>query len=103
MGSIFSISFICFLFNDFIGYHVVALILFLAVSILVMFLNTLAVVTVAILSALTWNFLFIQPKATFNNTTPQDALLFLMYFVIAVINAVFTSLLRKLEVVALFE
>ncbi|MCY2686184.1 sensor histidine kinase [Salinimicrobium sp. TH3] len=100
IGSIFSISFICFLFNDFIGYHVVALILLLAVSILAMFLNTLPVVTVAILSALTWNFLFIQPKATFNITTPQDALLFLMYFVIAVINAVFTSRLRKLEAVA---
>lgn len=100
IGSILFISFICFLFSDIIGYHVVALILLLAVSILAMFLNTLPIVTVAILSALMWNFLFIQPKATFNITTPQDALLFLMYFVIAVINAVFTSRLRKLEAVA---
>ncbi|WP_245583674.1 sensor histidine kinase [Salinimicrobium xinjiangense] len=100
IGSILIISFICFLFSDIIGYHVVALVLLLAVSILAMFLNTLPIVTVAILSALMWNFMFIQPKATFNITTPQDALLFLMYFVIAVINAVFTSRLRKLEAVA---
>ncbi|NJW53745.1 sensor histidine kinase [Salinimicrobium oceani] len=95
--SIFLISFLCYLFGDLIGYHVVALILLLAVSILAMFLDTIPIVAVAVVSALTWNFLFIQPKATFNITTPQDALLFLMYFVIAVINAVFTSRLRKLE------
>lgn len=65
-----------------------------------MFLDSFPIVTVAVLSALTWNFLFIQPKATFNINTPQDALLFLMYFVIAVINAVFTSRLRKAEAVA---
>ncbi|MFD2517473.1 sensor histidine kinase [Salinimicrobium flavum] len=100
IGSIFLISLICFLFIDIIGYHVVALILLLAVSILAMFLDIYPIVTVAILSALTWNFLFIQPKATFNINTPQDALLFLMYFVIAVMNAVFTSKIRKVENIA---
>ena len=97
IGSIFSISLICYLFIDIIGYHVVALILLLAVSILAMFLDIYPIVTVAILSALIWNFLFIQPKATFNISTSQDALLFLMYFVIAVMNAVFTSKIRKVE------
>ncbi len=100
LGTILSVSLICYLFVDIIGYHVVALILLLFVSVLAMFLETLPVVIVAIVSALIWNFLFIQPKATFNINTPQDALLFLMYFVIAVMNAVFTSRLRKVEQLA---
>lgn len=100
LGSILFFSLICYLFIDIIGYHVVALILLLVVSILAMFLETLPIVIAAIASAFIWNFLFIQPRATFNITTPQDALLFLMYFVIAVMNAVFTSRLRKVEAVA---
>ena len=100
IGTIISVSLFCYLFIDIIGYHVVALILLLFVSILAMFLETLPIVIVAVASALIWNFLFIQPRATFNITTPQDALLFLMYFVIAVMNAVFTSRIRKVEQLA---
>lgn len=100
LGSILVVSLVCYLFIDIIGYHVVALILLLVVSILAMFLETFPIVIAAIASALIWNFLFIQPRATFNITTPQDALLFLMYFVIAVMNAVFTSRIRKAEAVA---
>lgn len=100
LGSIIIVSLLCYLFIDIIGYHVVALILLLVVSVLAMFLETFPIVIVAISSALIWNFLFIQPRSTFNITTPQDALLFLMYFVIAVMNGVFTSRLRKVEAVA---
>ena len=94
------ISFVCYLTVDIIGYHVVALILLLAVSLLAMFFDILPILLVAVLSALIWNFLFIQPQGTFKITTPEDALLFLMYFVIAVMNAVFTSRIRKLEAAA---
>lgn len=100
IGSIFLISIICYSFVDIIGYHVVALILLLVVSILAMFLDIAPMIVVAVLSALIWNFLFIQPRSTFNISTPQDALLFLMYFVIALINAVFTSKIRKVEHIA---
>lgn len=100
IGSIFLISFVSILLSDIIGYHVVALILLLTVSVLAMFLETLPIVITAIASALIWNFLFIPPRSTFNISTPQDALLFLMYFVIAVMNAVFTSRLRKVEAMA---
>lgn len=100
VGSIFFISFVCFLFVDIIGYHVVALILLLAVSLLAIFFDILPILVVAVLSALIWNFLFIQPRSTFNISTPQDALLFLMYFVIVVMNAVFTTKVRKMESIA---
>jgi len=99
ISTILIISLICYFFIDMIGYHVVALVLLLTVSVLAMFFKIWPVVTVAILSALIWNFLFIQPRSTFSITTPEDALFFLMYFVIAVMNAVFTTKIRKAEAV----
>ncbi|QED39101.1 DUF4118 domain-containing protein [Antarcticibacterium arcticum] len=100
MGSILFISLVCYFFIPLIGYHVVALILLLAVSILAIFFEILPVVIMAVLSALIWNFLFIPPQYTFKINTPEDALLFLMYFVIAVMNAVFTTKIRKAEATA---
>jgi len=100
IGSTVAISSLCYVFIDIIGYHVVALILLVGVSVLAMFLDTLPIVVTAILSALIWNFFFIQPKTTFNIQTPEDGLFFLMYFIIAVMNAVFTSKIRKVELVA---
>lgn len=100
ISSITILSLVCSLFADVIGYHVIALILLLAVTVLAMFLETLPIVVAAVLSALIWNFLFIQPRWTFNINTPEDALLFLMYFLIAVLNGVFTSRIRKIEDIA---
>lgn len=97
VGAIFCVSFLSYLFFDLIGYHVVALILLLVVSILAIFFDIFPVVTAAVLSALIWNFFFIEPRGTFKISTPEDMLLFLMYFVIAVMNAVFTTKVRKAE------
>lgn len=97
ISSVVLISIICYLFSEVVSYHIVALLLLLTVSILAMFFETWPVVSVAILSALIWNFLFIQPRSTFSINTPEDALFFLMYFVIAVMNAVFTTKIRKAE------
>ncbi|WP_227009126.1 sensor histidine kinase [Christiangramia fulva] len=97
VGSVSIVALIC---NSIFGeaeYHVVALILLLVVSILAMFLDVLPIISAAVMSALLWNFLFIPPEFTFSISTPQDALLFLMYFVIAVINGFFTSKIRKME------
>lgn len=97
IGTIICISLICYLFQDIIGYHVVALILLLAVSFLAMFFDTLPIVVIAIISALIWNFFFIPPKFTYYVGTPQDVLLFIMYFVVAIMNGVFTTKIRKAE------
>lgn len=97
ISCILLVSFVAHLFKDVIGYHVVALLLLLTVSLLAMFLRLLPIVVVAVLSALIWNFLFILPVGTFKINTPEDGLLFLMYFVVAVMNAVFTTRIRKLE------
>lgn len=97
VSTIICISLVCYFFEDIIGHHVVALILLLAVSILAMFFDTLPIVVIAVISALIWNFFFIPPKFTYYVGTPQDVLLFIMYFVVAIMNGVFTTKIRKTE------
>src|SRR5687768_18381377 len=77
--------------HDLIGYRVVAFMLLVTVSILAMFLDIIPVLVAALLSALIWDFFFIPPRFTFTVGTAEDRLLLLMYFVIALINAVLTS------------
>ncbi|MDA9555826.1 ATP-binding protein, partial [Pelobium sp.] len=79
------------------GYRVVALILLVSVSVLAMLFDILPVLTAAILSAIIWNFIFIPPIFTFHIGNPEDSLMFLLYFIIALVNAVLTVKIRKEE------
>ncbi|ELR71474.1 Osmosensitive K+ channel histidine kinase KdpD [Fulvivirga imtechensis AK7] len=87
----------CYFLANLIGYREVALVLLLVVSILAMLFDIFPVLTAAVLSALIWNYFFIPPTHTFHVGTPEDVLLFLMYFVIALINIVLTSKIRNFE------
>jgi two-component system, OmpR family, sensor histidine kinase KdpD len=97
VGFIVLITIVCFSLVHITGYKVVALILLLAVSLLAMLFDILPVLVAAFLSALIWNFFFIPPLYEFSIGTPEDILLFLMYFAIATLNAVLTSKIRKAE------
>lgn len=99
-GLITVIAVVAYFSVDLTGYKVVALILLLAVSILAMIFDIWPVVITAIYSAVIWNFFFIPPLFNFTIDTPEDGLLFLMYFVIATLNAVLTSKIRKAEIKA---
>jgi two-component system sensor histidine kinase KdpD len=90
-------SAICFFLVNFIGYGAVALILLMAVSLNAILFDIFPVMASALLSALIWNFFFIPPTLTFHIETPEDGLMFLMYFVIASINAVLTFKIREFE------
>jgi two-component system sensor histidine kinase KdpD len=88
---------ICFLFSDFIGYRVAALVLLVTVSLLAMIFDVLPVLFSAVLSALIWDFFFIPPRFAIHVDTTEDTILLLMYFVIALINAVLTYKIRQIE------
>src|SRR6185436_1123965 len=88
---------VCFLFSGFIGYKVVAFILLVTVSLIAMLFDILPVMLAALLSALIWDYFFIPPRFTFSIGTPEDRLLLLMYFIIALINAVLTFKIRQTE------
>jgi two-component system sensor histidine kinase KdpD len=83
--------------HDLISYQVVALMLMFTVSILTLFLDIIPVIIAAVLSALLWDFLFIPPRFTFAIGTTEDRLLLLMYFVIALIHAVFTYKIKQVQ------
>ena len=88
---------LCFFFVEHIGYRIVALILLFVVSLSAMIFDIFPVLAAAFLSALIWNFFFIPPILTFHIGTPEDVLMFMMYFVIALINAVLTFKFREFE------
>jgi two-component system, OmpR family, sensor histidine kinase KdpD len=100
IGGTLLIGTVCYLASGIIGYRVVALILLVAVSMTAMVCDLLPVLTAAILSALIWNFFFIPPRFTFTIHSTEDALMFVMYFVIALVNGVLTSRIRRAEKVA---
>lgn len=87
----------CYAAAGYLGYKVVALVLLLTVSLLAIVFEMMPVLLAATLSALVWNFFFIHPKYTFHISSAEDGFLFIMYFVIALINAVLTNRIRRFE------
>lgn len=87
----------CYFFTDFLGYKVVAFILLMTVSVLAMLFEIVPVLIAATLSALIWNFFFIDPIFTFHIGNSEDVLMFLMYFLVAFVNAVLTFKIKKIE------
>lgn len=94
---VLSVSAICFALGNFIDYKITAFVLLLTVSALAVLFDIAPVMLAAILSALSWNFFFIEPRYTFHIGSLDDGVLFSMYFVVAVINGVLTYKLRQIE------
>ncbi|MBL7740998.1 MAG: DUF4118 domain-containing protein [Chitinophagaceae bacterium] len=94
------VSGICFLLSGLMGYRMVAFILLLTVSLIALLFDIMPVLLSALVSAVIWDFFFIPPRFTFRVGTAEDSFLLLMYFVIALINAVLTYRIRKAEKIA---
>ena len=91
------VSLLCLLVRDKIDYKIVGYILLVLVSILAIFLEIKPVLLAAVLSALALDFLFIKPYYTLHIENAQDAFLLIMFFIIALINAVLTNKLRIMQ------
>jgi two-component system, OmpR family, sensor histidine kinase KdpD len=88
---------ICYGISPLLGYRVVALILLLTVSLIAISFDILPVLVAATLSAFIWDFFFIPPRFTFQVGNTEDAILLIMYFIIAMISAVMTYKIRQME------
>ena len=62
-----------------------------------MFFEIVPVLITAFSSALIWDFFFIPPFFTFHVESTEDSLMLLMYFIIALVNAVLTYKIRQIE------
>lgn len=91
------IAIICFLVKDFIGYQVVSFGLLFVVSILAFFYGTGPILLSAALSAMIWDFFFIPPPYTFHVDKPEDMLMLIMFFIIALLSGVLTSRIKRQE------
>lgn len=83
------------------GYHVVSFILLFVVSLLATFLGIGPVFIASAVSALVWNFFFIPPNFTFHIDKAEDILMFAMFFIIALLNGIFTTRVRRQEQLAI--
>jgi len=88
---------ICFIIKKFIGYQVVSFALLFVVSILAFFFGTGPILLAATLSSLIWDFFFIPPPYTLHVERPEDMLMLAMFFIIALLNGVLTSRVRRQE------
>jgi len=95
--SVVLVALICYASLNYIGYHSVALLLLATVSVLSIFFTIYPVLSAAAMSAIIWDFFFIPPHFTLHITNSEDALLLLMYFVIALTSGILTSKVRELE------
>jgi len=95
--SVVLVALICYASINYIGYHSVALLLLATVSVLSIFFTIYPVLSAAAMSAIIWDFFFIPPHFTLHITNSEDALLLLMYFVIALTSGILTSKVRELE------
>ncbi|HRY99633.1 MAG TPA: DUF4118 domain-containing protein [Bacteroidales bacterium] len=79
------------------SYHLVAFILLLVVSALATFLDAGPVLLASTLGAIVWNYFFIPPHFTFHIERAEDILMFIMFYVVALINGVLTTRVRRQE------
>jgi K+-sensing histidine kinase KdpD len=91
----------CYIFTGYIGYQTVSFILLFVVSILSIFMGIGPIALAATLSAFIWNFFFIPPKFTITIDRTEDALMLAMFFIIALVNGILTSRVRRQEKLAL--
>jgi len=91
------VSVICYGVSPYLGYRVIAFILLLTVSLIAISFDIFPVLVSATISACIWDFFFIPPRFTFHVDTTEDAILLIMYFVIAMIKAVRTYKIRQVE------
>ena len=87
----------CYFLSDFVGYRVISFVLLFVVSLMAFFYGTGPILLASTLSALIWNFFFILPHFTFHIDNTEDVLMFFMFFIIALLNGVLTSRVRRQE------
>jgi two-component system sensor histidine kinase KdpD len=80
-----------------VGYQAIGLIDLFTVLLIAAYLGRGPALVAASISALSWNFLFIQPQYTFTIAHAQDIILVLLYFAIAIFTGNLTARIRQQE------
>jgi two-component system, OmpR family, sensor histidine kinase KdpD len=90
-------SIACYFVKDLVGYQVISFALLFLVSILALFYGTGPILLAATLCALIWDYFFIPPQFTMHIGKAEDVLMLIMFFIIALLNGILTSRVRRQE------
>lgn len=93
--TVLTVSAVCFLFREYLNYRITGYILLIAVSFLAVFIGIRSLLVAALLSTLLLNFFFIKPYYTLHIYSTEDALLLLMFFIVAMINGTLTHKINQ--------
>jgi two-component system sensor histidine kinase KdpD len=97
LATVVFVALLCYPMAGVIGYRSVALLLLFALSLLSLRMSLYPMLAAAMVSALVWNFFFIPPQFTFHIYSVEDGLMFGMYFIVALLNGVFSARIRRAE------
>ncbi|MBN8458474.1 MAG: sensor histidine kinase KdpD [Verrucomicrobia bacterium] len=97
-GIVVVLTGICWWLESVAGYMVPALIYLFAILLSAFRLRRGPIVAMAALCALAWNFFFISPRFTLYVQEPQDIILLLLFFAVALCMGHLTSRLRTREI-----
>ena len=87
---------ILYFVQDSIGYETVSLILLLIIFLLPLFnFERGPIILSAVISAFAWDYYFIPPHFTMRIAKPEDVMMLLMFFIVAVTNGFLTTQLKK--------
>ena len=89
----------CYLSSRFIDYRSVGMFLLFIISILSLFFGRGPLFAAALLSAISWDFLFIPPVFTFSISHPSDVMMVLLFFMVALASGILTLRVRIKETV----
>ena len=92
-----AVTALCFFIEKFSGYSSISLVYLLAVVLSGMVLSRWSVLFLGASCAVLWDYLFIPPRFTFLINKPHDAMMFVMFFVIALVMGHITARLRERE------
>jgi len=79
------------------SYHIVSFILLFVVAMLAVFMGIGPVLLASTISAIAWNYFFIPPFHTFHIERTEDRLMFISFFIIALLNGILTNRIRRQE------
>lgn len=82
------------------GYLIVAFILLSEVSVMAIFFGIGPILLASSISSLVWNFFFIPPHFALHIDRTEDQIIFISFFLIALINGVLTNRIRRQEKIA---
>lgn len=94
---LFVLASVCWALLPYTGHLFSALVFLMAVVVAGMWWNRGPVLAMAVLSALVWNFIFIPPRFTLHIDNPQDVVMFVLFFVVAISMGHLITRLRQRE------